>query len=252
MKSFLGKAILSFCFLTFLLSESKAMGNGSAYIPDVLPLKPKSTHLLSKKRARTSYTIVYMKDHYGIQDKKDLGIFKNIYDKRHGTLLASYERYFSKKRWVGATWGLGLGLGYNEGNPRFVSDTKSDVTFRLYTILLDASLGGELHPLNFLKLKFKGGPSLMGLYRSRDDLEHGEDGKNIRQVGAGGFAHIAAQIGMGRLFSSWGEYLYNEYQILELLLNFGVRYQYYSGFQKSQIQRVDGLSYMVGVSFELP
>ena len=98
----------------------------------------------------------------------------------------------------------------------------------------------------------KVGPSFMGLYRSRDDYAAGESGKNIRQIGLGGFAHAVAKVGLGRLLPSWGKYLYNEYQVYGLFLNVGVRYQYYSGFKESNIENVDGLSYILGWSLEFP
>ena len=211
-----------------------------------LPAQDKSVYSTNKGE-RVSYSWFYMKDRYGIEDGRNT--FKNLYGKRYGTLMASYDRYFHKKG-VNLSWGFGMGLGHNQGNPKFVSQTDSDIIFRLYTLLLEASLAAEVRPSNFLKLMVKAGPSMMGLYRSRNDLDHGERGKNIYQFGVGAFAHGIVKIDTGGLFPSWKKYLYKEYKIYGLLLNFGVRYQYYGKFKNSRINRVDGLSYLVGLSFE--
>ena len=259
MKYLLGKTSLRICFLAFasLSAEGKSRyenisKKGSAYVPDAQFSKQKDSHSVVENNGKEkySYSFIYMKDRYGIYDKERQGIFENIYNKRYGTLLASYDCYFYRKK-VNLAWGFGMGLGYNQGNPRFASEAdKSEIIFRLYTLFLDASVAGEIHPVSFLKLMVKAGPSFMGLYRSRNDRDAGEKGKNIRQIGAGGFAQAVVKTGMGQLFPSWGKYLKKEYQIYGLFLNMGVRYQYYGGFKDSRVERVDGLSYMAGLSFE--
>ena len=98
-----------------------------------------------------------------------------------------------------------MGMGYNQANPDFLSGTKSEIIFRLYTFLLEMTLAGEIHPVNFLKFMFKLGPSFMGLHQYRNDFERGESGKNIYQIGIGGVAHANIKIGMGNLFPSWGK-----------------------------------------------
>ena len=258
MKYLLGRVSLSACFFISLsLSANDIYRNmerkGSVHIPDSLLTMKNSSDSTVKKQREASYSFLYMLDNYGIEDRKGQGIFEKIYAQRHGTLLASYDSYWYRNK-VSLIWGFGMGLGYNQGNPKFLSDAdKSEIIFRLYTALLDASVGVELRPVSFLTLMFKGGPSLMGLYRSRSDFDSGEDGKNVRQMGVGGAAHGAVKIGTGELFSSWGEYLRKEYGIDGLSLNMGVRYHHYSGFNfsnKSKIKKVDGLSYAVGLSFE--
>ena len=263
MRYLLGKAILSVCLVIFcpLSAGGKSVYDnvekrGSPYLPDALPPKEKEPPDPSKKTGKnppTSYGFVYMQDGYEVVDKGGRGTFERIYDKQYGTLLASYDRhlYGIYNDRINLAWGLGMGVGYNQGNPKFESGSdKSDAIFRLYTLLLDVSLAGEVRPVDFLKLMLKAGPSFMGLYRSRSDFSADERGKNIRQVGVGGFAHAAVKIGLGRLFPSWGRYLHREYKIHGLFLNTGVRYQYYSGFKHSRIERVNGLSYVMGLSFE--
>ena len=263
MRYFPGRAILSACLLIFppLSAGGKSAyenveSKGSPYLPDALQPEQKASPSPSKKRGKgsgVSYTFAYMQDRYEVVDKGRDGTFESIYNKRYGTLLAAYDRhlYSIHKEKINLAWGLGMGLGYNQGNPKFESESgKSKTIFRLYTLLLDASLAGEIHPVSFLKLMVKAGPSFMGLYRSRSDFDSGERGKNIRQMGAGGFARAAAKIGLGRLIPSWGRYLHREYEIDGLSLDVGVRYQYYSGFRNSKIERVNGLSSVVGLSFE--
>ena len=116
MRYLFGKAILSVCF-SFLvppLSEGKSIYDnvkrtGSVYMPGALPSKEaRGSSSLAKKKAKNSYTFVYMQDHYGVSDKGKRGIFESIYDKRYGTLLASYDYYVRKKK-IGFDMGTGDG-----------------------------------------------------------------------------------------------------------------------------------------------
>ena len=228
MKYLLGRVSLGVCFL---ISSS---------------LMAKDEDTLTKSEGKISYSLFYMQDRYGVKDGRN--IFKKNY-KRYGTLLVSKDNYFYKKT-IKLAWGLGVGLGYNQGNPKFVSGVQSNIVFRLYTLILDTSVAGEIQPANFLKLTVKLGPSFMGLHQYRNDFEPGESGKNIYQIGVGGFAHAVVKAGLGELFPSWGRTIYAEYGINGLFLNLGVRYQYYGAFRNSKIKSVDGLSYMMGLSFE--
>ena len=205
--------------------------------------------LWGKNREGESYSFLYMDDQYEI--KSGGNIFEKTYDKQYGTLLIAGDYDFYKKSMFDLSWGLSFGLGYNQGKPRFVSGTQSkDIIFRLYTILLDASLSVDFHPVKFLKVMVKMGPSLMGLYESRNDFDSGEDGENVRQMGEGFFYHAAVKTDLGYFFPSFGKLMSQEYHIDKIFLNMGVRYHYYRGFKRERV-KVDGLSYLMGLTFEL-
>ena len=223
MKYLLGRASLSLCFLISFSLMAK-----------------------DKNGEKVSYSLFYMQDRYEVEDGRN--IFKNNY-KRHGTLLVSEDYYFYKKM-IKLAWGLGMGLGYNQGSPKFASGVKSNIIFRLYTLLGDMSISGEIQPIKLFKFMVKIGPSFVVLHQYRNDFDQGESGKNIYQIGMGGFAHAIVKASLGQLIPSWGKAVYAEYNVSGLFLNLGVRYQYYGAFRNSKIKSVNGFSYFMGLSFE--
>lgn len=198
----------------------------------------------------SNFAFYYIKDDYEVKDRNN--IFNRTFESesdstRGGSLHLTWEEYFNKgsQRFF---WSVGAGFGVNIGRGYFISGERSDATFKLWTLPVDAGVGGDIAVGQALRLSLSGGPTVMGLLQSRTDRGDGEKGKRRRQVGFGYYGAAKVKVSLSNIFSRKSFELFSEYDITNFFLNLEARHQNYDNFQ-DEIQ-ISGTSFGLGFSFD--
>lgn len=203
-------------------------------------------------RGGSSFSFSYIRDEYLISDDK--GVFQKSFinakdSRRTGYLHFIFDSYMNKA-FLSTFYGVGLGVGFSEGEGIFSTSTtsKSNVGFQLFTIPVDFRLGMTIGRGKYFRLSVAGGPSVMGLSQSRDDKDRGDDEKHRRQYSFGYFGHAKAQISISSLFHDIAFGGFSQYQMTNMYLNIEARHQSYESFQDNI--SITGTSLGVGFTFE--
>jgi hypothetical protein len=211
--------------------------------------------LVMAKELRTnssgSINIAFIKDSFNYQSENDV-INKTISEGyRHvkgGTLHLRSDQYYNRTKLLNTFWSVGAGVGYNAGRGIFVDGERSNTTFKLWEVPVDLSLGLEIPMTPLVKLSGSAGPSLMGLFQNRNDLQSGEKGRNKIQVSYGEFANAQFKVSLSGFSNDMAYNLFTESRITNLFLNLEARYENYQNFQDDI--KISGASFGVGFTFE--
>lgn len=199
-----------------------------------------------------AFGFAYVQDGYSVKDSN--GVFQRTYERstgsvRGGTLHFEFDESLYKGL-VDLNYGLGIGVGFSQGKGSFKSNQgqESDTTFSLYTIPLDFRLSFDILENKFFKVAIAGGPSVMGLYQSRDDLDADEDGKRVRQYSFGYFGQAKLKISMASFNKNIIISNFLSQNVTNMYLNLIARMQNYEKFQDNL--SITGSSFGIGFSFE--
>lgn len=166
-----------------------------------------------------------------------------------GGLLIHFDRFFARMSALELGYSLGAGVGFRSGRGKFsTAQSKSDTTFKLWTIPVDAHLAVAIPLWKFAKLYASGGPAGMILLQNRSDFDEGESGKNINQVSYGYSARGALRISLSNMFKSSAQKMFRSYNITNSFLSLEGRYDSFSNFQDDF--SLTGTSIGVGFSYE--
>lgn len=165
-----------------------------------------------------------------------------------GTILFRNDQYIFKTDYLNAHWSIGAGVGYNSGRGIFIDGTRSDTTFKLWEVPIDAGLGLEIPLYSWFKIAGTGGPSVMGLMQNRSDIQRGEKGKRKIQVSPGYFANAQFKINLTGFSDDMAYELFSSSDITNLFLNLEIRHQKYASFQDAI--EISGTSFGLGFTFE--
>lgn len=160
-----------------------------------------------------------------------------------------YHNFFYNHKILQLAWGVQFGVGHNAGKP-INSNTGESISpkVKLWTFPLDASIQMEYPLSRFFKLSVSGGPSLMVLLQHRKDLPEGDDRKDLRQFGYGGFGAFEFKIAFSEWIKKTMSDAFYGHRTTRYLLSAGVRYQYYSGFKENIT--IDGIVLGAGFTVE--
>lgn len=203
----------------------------------------------------SSFGVGYLIDTYDYNDSNNVydSVYKNSSEgKNYGTLLLKFREK------IGGVFYLGVntGIGFNSGKGYFIPDGTtittpelSNITFKLYTVPLEISLGMKFNLGKYFHINLSGAPGVMGLWQHRDDRDYQDDSKNIRQIGFGYSAEAALGINVSRMFKQFGVELLSDYHCSNFSLDFFARNQSYSNFKTADFE-ITGVSYGVGLTFD--
>lgn len=219
---------------------------------DLITFNNEHIHEQIYNKAESSFSLSYIMDTYDISDSR--GVFQRSFvdasgAQRGGAILLNFDEYFHRGVF-NTFYGLGLGLGYSLGKGIFSSSTgtESNVEFKLYSIPVDLRLGFDLVTSRYFRLSVAGGPSVLGLWQSRNDLERDDDQKYRRQVSYGYFANGKLQISISALSSSKALNMFSISDVTNMFLNLEARIQSYENFQDDL--SITGASFGAGFTFE--
>ncbi len=168
----------------------------------------------------------------------------------YGALMVHFDRFFMRKSALELGFAFGSGVGVRSGQGTFASSgDRSQTTFRLWTIPVDAHLAVALPIFKFAKLYASAGPMAMVLLQNRDDFSDGEKGKNLNQIGYGYSARAAFKLSLANMFKSSAHKMFRSNNITNSFLNFEGRYDNASNFQDEGLT-MSGVSIGAGLSFE--
>ncbi len=205
-----------------------------------------------RKLSSSAFNLTFIKNNYDYQSPNNIisrTISEGYKHIKVGALFIHSDQYFYRSDYVNTFWNLGIGVGYNSGRGLFIkTNERSEATFRLWEIPVDAGLGIEIPIYHWLKISGSAGPSATGLYQNRSDFLNGEAGKNKIQVGYGSFANAKFQINLSGFSNNLAYALFSESKITNLFLNLEARYQNYSHFQDEI--KISGTSLGIGFTFE--
>lgn len=217
----------------------------------VITFKNKDIHKEIYNKSDTALSLSYFIDQYDVTGRN--GVFDRTYDsnggKRGGSLHLSYD-YYLTNGWFNLFYGGGLGLGFSSGEGQFSSSTSvnTNTEFQLFSVPADVRLGFEFVPSRYFKLNVSGGPSVMGLYQSRNDLPRGSEDKHRRQISYGYYGQAKLQLNMSAFFSSLAFRTYSNSDMTNLFLNLEARTQSFENFQDDI--SITGSSFGLGFTFE--
>lgn len=164
-----------------------------------------------------------------------------------GTLLIRHDDYVAKSDWANLYWSAGGGVGFGTGKGFFADGTRSDTTFNLWELPLEAGIGLEVPFTPWFKISGTGGPSLIGLVQDRSDFERGDKGKRKFQYSFGYFAQAQFKVNLS-LTEQTAYELFTESQLTNLYMNLEVRHVNYEDFQDPV--KISGTSFGIGFTFE--
>ncbi len=199
-----------------------------------------------------AFGFAYVQDGYSVKDQE--GIFQRTYERstgsvRGGTLHFEFDESLYKGV-IDFNYGLGFGVGFSQGRGSFKNNQgqESDTTFSLYTIPLDLRLSIDILENKYFEVSLAGGPSVMGLYQSRNDLDGGEEGKRVRQYSFGYFGQAKLKISMASFNKSIITSNFLIRNVTNMYLNLQARIQNYEKFQDNL--SITGSSFGIGFSFD--
>jgi hypothetical protein len=204
-----------------------------------------------RNRSSAAFNIAFIKNGYSYESKNDIinrTIGEGYKHIKGGTLHIRSDQYFFRRDYVNTFWSIGAGVGYNSGRALFITGERSDTTFRLWEIPIDAGLGLEVPLYHWFKIAGTAGPSVTALYQNRNDYQRGEKGKNKIQVSYGEFASLQFKFNLTGMSNSLAYDLFSESKITNLLMNLEMRYHNYQNFQDEI--KVSGASFGLGFTFE--
>ncbi len=204
-----------------------------------------------RRASQSAANITFIKNDYDYQSNNDVinrTIGSGPKSVKGGALYVRHDSYMLKTDFLNAHWAIGAGVGFNSGKGIFVDGTRSDATFKLWEIPLDAGLGMEIPIGHWFKISGTGGPSVLGLVQNRSDFQRGEKGKRKIQYSPGYFANAQFKINLAGFSEKTAYQLFSESEITNLFMNLEIRHQSYENFQ-DEIS-VSGTSFGVGFTFE--
>lgn len=203
------------------------------------------------RKGKESFSFSYIKDEYTVTDPRS--VFDRTFDNqaesmRGGSLHFGMDKYFYKEG-VEFAWGVNFGAGLSTGKGIFLaSGTQSDTEFKFWIVPIDLSLTMDIPVGRTFKLSLSGGPSVVGLFQSRNDKDNNEDGKRRRQVGTGYFGSGKLKVSLANMFSRNAFEMFSDYDMTNFYFNLESRYQNYTNFQDDIT--ISGASFGIGFSFE--
>ncbi len=201
--------------------------------------------------SKDGFAFTYIYDDYAVE-KVGSDTYEKTFRRGSGSIrggsLHFLRDYYKRKGIVNLSWGLQYGFGFNQGRGFFISGEKSETRISLWTIPIDAVLKAELLMGSRFKLTAFGGPSVMGLYQTRNDRDNNEKGKRVRQVGYGYYAQGLAQFSIMNTMGVNSYDMFSEYEATNMYLNLTARFQSYGNFADEIT--ISGMSFGLGFSFE--
>jgi len=203
-----------------------------------------------RKYSSGSFNLAFIKNNYDYVSTNDV-INRTTTTGHHsgkgGTALIRQDHYLSKSFLVNTYWSYGLGIGFSTGKGFFADGTRSDMTFNLWEVPVEAGLGLEIPFTNWVKITGTAGPSIVGILQDRSDFERGDEGKRKYQYSFGYFAQAQFKINMS-LTTETAYELFTESQLTNVFMNLEVRHQNYADFQDPI--KISGTSFGIGFTFE--
>lgn len=138
-----------------------------------------------RKASESALNITFIKNDYDYQSNNDVinrTISSGPKSVKGGALYVRHDNYIFKTDFLNGHWAVGAGVGFNSGKGIFIDGTRSDTTFKLWEIPIDAGLGLEIPFGHWLKLSGTAGPSAMGLVQNRSDFQRGEKRKKKNSI----------------------------------------------------------------------
>jgi hypothetical protein len=238
--------------------KQKLLGSGVTepfkYENNESELVIKNNNIYNKiyNKGESGFGFAYIQDGYTIKDSE--GVFQRTYERstgsvRGGTIHFEFDQSLYKG-FIDFSYGLGVGVGFSKGKGSFRSNQgqESDTTFSLFTLPLDLRLVFDIIETRFFKVSLAGGPSAMGLYQSRNDLDEGEEGKRVRQYSFGYFGQAKLKISMASFDRNIIISNFLSRNVTNMYLDLEARVQNYEKFQDNL--SITGSSFGIGFSFD--
>lgn len=204
-----------------------------------------------RKQSYGGLNITFVKNDFNYASDNDIinrTIGEGYKHVKGGALYIRNDRYFFKSNAFNSFWSVGAGLGYNSGRGIFVTGVRSQTTFKLWEMPIDAGIGAEVPIYHWFKISGAVGPSVTGLYQNRNDFANGEKGKNKMQVSYGEFANAQFKVNLSGFSDETAYDLFSSSKITNLFMNLELRYQNYANFQDNI--KISGTSFGIGFTFE--
>jgi len=203
-------------------------------------------------KGNSSFGFSYVRDSYDVSDSRD--IFQSTFERssdsvRGGTLHFEFDKNFYKGV-IDINYGVGVGIGLSQGKGSFASSAneESSATFSLYTLPLDFRIGIDILENQYFKVSFSGGPSVMGLYQSRDDKDSGDFGKRLRQYSFGYFGQAKLKVSLAAFSEKIISDNFAIRDVTNMYLDLQMRIQNFDSFQDELT--INGSSFGIGFSFD--
>lgn len=199
----------------------------------------------------SSFTFTYFTDNYSISDSGN--IFNRTFKgtARSGYLIFSLEKTIFRK-YVSMFYGFDFGFSFSHANGIFQGGDISNTDIKFWIIPLDFLLKLEVPIMKVSKVSIYGGPSIVGVWQTRSDMDQGESVgdayQSRRQVGYGYFAGARLSLSLGNFMNSTFKNLYTSMSASNFFMNIDGRYQHYSNFLDPLT--IQGTSLGIGFSFE--
>lgn len=204
-----------------------------------------------RKHSSGGINIAYIQNNYDYASENDIinrTIGEGYKHIKGGALYIRHDSYFFRSAALNSFWSLGAGLGFNSGRGLFITGARSQTTFKLWEMPIDAGVGLEVPIYHWFKIAGTLGPSVTALYQNRNDFGNGEKGKNKMQVSYGEFANAQFKVNLSGFSDETAYELFTNSKITNLYLNLEVRYENYANFQDAI--KISGTSFGLGFTFE--
>jgi hypothetical protein len=204
-----------------------------------------------RKHSTGAMNLTFIKNDFSYQSNQDIinrTISTGAGSVKGGTLFLRHDSYISRSQLLNIHWALGGAVGYSQGKGFFINGERSDTTFKLWEVPIDAGIGLEIPIVGLAKLSGTAGPSLLGLVQDRSDFERGEKGKRKFQYSPGYFINAQAKINLSSFSDEMAYSLFTTSDITNMYMNLEMRYQSYSNFQDAIT--ISGTSFGIGFTFE--
>lgn len=204
-----------------------------------------------RKNSTGGINLSFVKNNYKYTSTNDIinrTIGEGYKSIKGGALYVRNDSFFLRTDYLHLHWSVGSGLSYSSGKGIFVDGTRSDATFNLWEVPLDAGLGAEIPLSSWFVIAGTAGPSAMVMMQNRSDFERGEDGKRKFQFSPGYFASAQFKVNLSGFNNEQAYELFTSSEITNLFMNLEIRHHNYANF-KDEI-KVSGTSFGIGFTFE--
>lgn len=210
-------------------------------------IKERSSHY------RSALHLSYIHEDFDYSD--DRGVFKSTFidsgrkSKDIGFIFVGWSQYFGRMTFFDPYWLVNLGLGFHMGSPKFSGGESSDVDLRLWMIPVDLGLGFDFSLYQWIKLGAAGGPSAMGLWQNRSDMDGTEGASNRRQGSLGYFYEVHGRFNLSYIFTRSTQRMYTSARLAQYYLTLKLRGHKYENFKQKDF-KTEGQSIGIGLTFE--
>ena len=216
-----------------------------------LEYDPKKILLSQYKKAKYSFEMRYIKNHFQIENTKQFysRAFKdqnNNNQIKSGLIQLEYRKFLSRKN-LDLFYNLALGFSLDKAKLAFIDGEVSKATISIWTIPFDFGIGATLNLGRKVSLTALIHGSIAGILQSRNDKEN-KDRK--AQVGYGHGVLLSVNFSIFHLFPKMGISLSSKNNISNFTFSIFSKTTYLSQFADPDL-KINGQSIGIGLIFEL-